>query len=442
MSPTALSGMRVVEASAFVAAPLGGMTLAQLGADVIRIDALGGGLDYRRWPVTPDNMSLFWCGLNKAKRSVAIDIASPEGRELAMAIICAPGDDAGMLLTNFPPRGWLSYDKLRERRADLIQLTIQGDRKGGSAVDYTINPAVGIPFITGPVDSPSPTNHVLPAWDLITGQMAATGLLAAERHRRKTGAGQEIKLALEDVALAMVGHLGFIAEAQLGQQRERYGNDLFGAFGRDFVCADGERVMIVGLTPKQWRSIGEATGLTPAFATLGERLQLDLGAEGHRFKARNEIAALVGPWIAARASGELARIFDAHGVCWARYQTVAELVASDEACSTANPMFVTIDQPGVGACLAAGSPLDFSAFGRIAAKPAPRLGEHTEEVLAELLGVDAAAYGRLHDKRLVAGPCPGLNTTIAFREDDRSGVQTDAESRVETGGAWTRQTAC
>ena len=102
-----LSGLRVVEAAAFVAAPLGGMTLAQMGADVIRIDALGGGLDHRRWPVTRDNTSLFWCGLNKSKRSVALDLASSEGRELAMALACAPGEDAGLFLTNFPPRGWL-----------------------------------------------------------------------------------------------------------------------------------------------------------------------------------------------------------------------------------------------------------------------------------------------------------------------------------------------
>ncbi len=77
-----LAGMRVVEASAFVAAPLGGMTLAQLGADVIRIDPPGGGLDHRRWPVTDDNVSLFWCGLNKGKRSVCIDLGHAEGREL------------------------------------------------------------------------------------------------------------------------------------------------------------------------------------------------------------------------------------------------------------------------------------------------------------------------------------------------------------------------
>ena len=261
-----LSGMRVVEAAAFVAAPLGGMTLAQMGADVIRIDALGGGLDYRRWPVTDDNTSLFWAGLNKSKRSVALDLASAEGRELAMALITAPGEDAGMLITNFPPRGWLDFEKLRARRDDLIQLTLQGDRHGGSAVDYTLNARVGVPYITGPADRDDVVNHVLPAWDLITGQMIAVGLLAAERHRGRSGAGQHVKLALEDVALAVMGHLGFIAEAQLGQQRERHGNELFGAFGRDFLCANGERVMVVGLTGKQWRSICDATGLHDAIA--------------------------------------------------------------------------------------------------------------------------------------------------------------------------------
>ena len=120
MSDAILNGMRVVELSAFVAAPLGGMTLAQMGAEVIRIDRPQGGLDYRRWPVTENNASLFWAGLNKHKRSVAIDIATPEGRELAQELICAPGKDAGMLLTNFPDRGWLSYEALAQKRADLI----------------------------------------------------------------------------------------------------------------------------------------------------------------------------------------------------------------------------------------------------------------------------------------------------------------------------------
>lgn len=399
-----LDGLRVVEASAFVAAPLGGMTLAQLGADVIRIDALGGGLDYRRWPVTDANVSLFWAGLNQGKRSVALDLGHAEGRELAMALITAPGPDAGMLLTNFPPRGFLDHEALRQRRPDLIQLTILGDRHGSSAVDYTVNPKLGLPFLTGSGASDAVVNHVLPAWDLITGHMAAVGLLAAERHRRRSGQGQQVTLALEDMALAVMGHLGFIAEAQRGQPRERIGNDLFGAFGRDFVCAGAERLMVVGLTPRQWRGLCTATGLGPAMQALAVELGLDLATEGDRFRARERIAALVGPWVAARTLAQVAEAFDAHGVCWGRYQSVSQLVQQDAACSPANPMFSTVDQPGIGPCLVPGLPLSFSALSRQPARPAPRLGQHTERVLAQVLGLPDAEIGRLVDRRVIARP--------------------------------------
>jgi 2-methylfumaryl-CoA isomerase len=404
MSAGILAGMRVVEAAAFVAAPLGGMTLAQMGADVIRIDTLGGGLDYRRWPVTEDNTSLFWCGLNKSKRSVALDLQSPEGRELAMALVTAPGENAGLFLTNFPPRGWLDYEQLRGRRADLIQVTLQGDRHGGPAVDYTVNARVGVPDFTGPPELSDPVNHVLPAWDLGTGQMVAVGLLAAERHRRLTGEGQHVKLALQDVALAMVAHLGFVEEARRGQPRQRHGNDLFGAFGRDFVCADGERVMLVGLTAKQWRVLCDALGIQPEVDRLAARLGLDLALEGNRFQARRELAEIVAPRIAARTLADLAQHFDRLGVCWGRYQDIARLAAEDPECSPANPLFQLIEQPGVGSMLAAGLPLDFSRQARLPAAPAPVLGQHTAQVLHELLGLDAAAFGKLHDRGIVAQP--------------------------------------
>src|ERR1700758_4367326 len=101
-----LAGLRVVEGSAFVAAPLGGMTLAQLGADVIRFDQIGGGLDFQRWPLAADGQSLFWAGLNKGKRSFQVDISSSEGRELVTELIVR----TGILLTNFPARGWLGYE--------------------------------------------------------------------------------------------------------------------------------------------------------------------------------------------------------------------------------------------------------------------------------------------------------------------------------------------
>jgi 2-methylfumaryl-CoA isomerase len=396
--------MRVVEASAFVAAPLGGMTLAQMGAEVIRIDLPGGGLDFHRWPVTRNNTSLFWCGLNKGKRSVCIDFTTAAGRELAMALIAAPGEEAGLLLTNFPPRGWLSYESLRAKRADLIQLTIQGNRHGSSAVDYTVNATMGLPLLTGMAATEGPVNHVLPAWDLVTGQMAATGLLAAERHRRRTGAGQHVKLALEDVALAAMGNLGFIAEAQLGQQRERVGNYLFGAFGADFVCSDGTRIMVVALTLKQWRALCEALGLDAAIAELQSRLNLNLSLEGSRFQAREEIACLVGPCVRARSVGEIGLLFDKHGVCWARYQSVSELVARGAACSEDNPLFRTIEQPGVGRILAPTIPLSFAEPSRVPPLPAPQLGQDTAAVLREVLGLGDSTIAQLHQQGVIGGP--------------------------------------
>jgi len=119
-----LTGMRVVEGSAFVAVPLAGMTLAQMGADVIRFDRIGGGLDAKRWPLAPSGRSLFWAGLNKGKRSIAVDMRSPEGRELITQIITAPGEDAGLFLTNLRVQGWMDYETLVQHRRDWC-LTLQ-----------------------------------------------------------------------------------------------------------------------------------------------------------------------------------------------------------------------------------------------------------------------------------------------------------------------------
>ena len=400
-----LEGMRVVEGSAYVAAPLGGMTLAQLGADVIRFDPIGGGLDRRRWPVTDDGRSLFWAGLNKGKRSIQIEIASPRGQELVAELVAAPAPDGGLFLTNFPAQGWLAYDALVARRADLVMVNIKGNHDGSSAVDYTINPATGFPWATGPRNLAVPFNHLLPAWDSITGTLAAAGLLAAERHRHRTGEGQLVSVALSDVAFAMVGNLGKIAEAQLlRRERPKDGNYLYGAFGRDFMTKDGRRIMIVALTRRQWDSLVKATGLGDAFATLERTLDLDFALEGDRFEAREVLGAVIKPWTVARTLAEIQVAFDDHDVCWGPYQTFMELVDLDPRCSSANPLFEEVEQPGIGTYLMAGSPLELSAFERLPVRPAPELGQHTEEVLAEVLGLDGVEIARLHDDGVVAGP--------------------------------------
>lgn len=398
-----LDGLRVVEGSAFIAAPSGGMTLAQLGADVIRFDMIGGGIDYRRWPITKTGKSLYWHSLNKGKRSIAVDFRKAEGQELLTRLITSPGDDAGLFVTNFPARGWLAEEKLRPRRQDLIYLNLTGDRHGGSALDYTVNSKIGLPFLSG--DGDQPVNNPFPAWDVLAGQHIALGLLAAERHRRLTGEGQFVQLALADVALATLGHLGYIAEAEInGEARQPMGNHIFGTFGHDFECSDGGRVMIVGVSPNQWKAIVKVTETDTQVAELEQSLHLDFKKEGDRFQAREQLRELFAVWFRQHDFKSVCAILEDAGVCWGPYQSIQQLVDSDPDCSEDNPLFSRVEQPGIGNYLVPSNPINFNALDTEPAKPAPLLGQHTDEILADTLGLNSAEIGRLHDSGIVAGP--------------------------------------
>lgn len=399
-----LKGMRVVEGSAFVAVPLAGMTLAQMGADVIRFDRLQGGLDARRWPVTDSGASLFWAGMNKGKRSIAVDMARPEGQEIVTDLICAPGEDAGMFLTNLRARGWMDYPALQAKRADLIMVSLTGTRRGEPAVDYTVNPSLGFPMATGAEGSVDPVAHVLPAWDCIAGGMVVNALLAAERHRLRTGAGQVAELSLKDVAAAMMGNLGIIGEVAVnGVDRAKAGNALYGAYGQDFVLACGSRVMVIGLTDRQWRGLVKVLGMEAGIAELAGRLGLDMAAEGNRWAARREISALFRPWFEARTLAEVGPLFDGAGLTWSVFRSFAQAVTQDPDLSPDNPIFQMLDQPGIGRLPVPGSPISFGSFDRMAPTPAPVLGQHTEEILADVLGLGAGQIGRLMDRGVVAG---------------------------------------
>jgi 2-methylfumaryl-CoA isomerase len=401
--PGILDDLRVIEVSAFVAVPLAGLTLAQMGADVIRVERPGGGIDARRWPVTASGQSLVRAGLDKGKRSLALDLASPEGQEIAAALITAPGPGAGLFMTNLGARGWMGYPALSARRADLVMLSLTGTRRGEPAVDYTVNPALGFPAATGPEGSADPVAHVLPAWDCIAGQMAASALLAAERRRLRTGRGQLAEMSLKDVGAAMLGHLGIVGEVLVnGVDRPKVGNAVYGAYGQDFTCACGSRLMVIGLTDRQWRGLVRVLGMAEGIAALARETGLDLGHEGNRFRARAAITALFAPWFAAQRLDEIAPLFDAAGLTWAPFRSFAEAVRTDPDLSPDNPMVGMIDQPGIGRYPAAGSPVAWGDLPRLPPAPAPRLGEHSEQILAEVLGLGAGQIGALIDRGVVA----------------------------------------
>jgi 2-methylfumaryl-CoA isomerase len=400
-----LKGLRVVEGSAFVAAPTCGLYLAQMGADVIRFDNIGGGPDFRRWPLAENGASLYWEGLNKGKRSVALDLSRPEGREIAQRLAASgDGQNGAMFVTNFPVEGFLSYATLAALNRDLICVRVMGWADGSQGMDYTINAALGLPQMTGPADDPRPVNHVLAAWDLLTGAYCAFALVSALLARTRGGGGREIRCPLSDIGAATMANLGFTAETMLsGRQRPRMGNDIFGAFGRDFITKDGQTLMLLAITPKQWSKALEALGLVAEAAALEAELGVSFASdEGLRFTHRDRLYPLFEAAFARRTAADLAPAFDAGGVTWGAYQPL-EAALGDPRLYKDNPVFQAIRHPSGLSYPAPGAMATIPQDARGEVRPAPRLGQHTDEVLADVLGLNANEIGRLHDAGVVAG---------------------------------------
>jgi 2-methylfumaryl-CoA isomerase len=391
-----LAGISVVEVSSFVAAPLCGMTLSQLGAQVIRVDPIGGASDVQRWPLSAEGTSIYWTGLNKGKRSATIDLRSPDGQDLVRRLI-VEGD--GIVVTN-AVLPWLNYDALSAKRSDVIHVQLLGRGDGSTGVDYTVNAAIGYPLVTGPANHCGPINHVLPAWDVSCGLYAALAVVSAVRRRDQSGLGARITLALEDVALATAGNLGLLTEPQVnGTQRERLGNAIYGQYGQDFTSRDGVAFMVVLLTGRHFRDLVDVTGTGTAVAALAEALGVDFNTEGDRYRYRDVLSGLFATWFADRTAAEITAALSDTTVLFERYRTFSEVV--DDPKVTANPVFSLLYQPGVGDYLAAALPIAFDGI-HPSNGPAPALGQDTADVLVQGLGLTHADIERLTGAKTIA----------------------------------------
>lgn len=392
-----LTGVTVVEVSSFVAAPLCGMTLNQLGAQVIRVDPIGGASDIHRWPLAKSGTSIYWTGLNKGKRSATIDMRSPQGQELVQRLV-VEGD--GIVVTNAAGLPWLSYERLANLRSDVIHVQLLGRGDGSTAVDYTVNAATGFPLVTGPANHAGPINHVLPAWDVCCGLYAALAVTASLRRRENSGTGAQVSVALEDVALATAANLGWLTEPQVnGTQRPRLGNAIYGQYGQDFTSRDGVAFMVVTLTSRHFRDLVEVTGTGAAVSALAEALGADFSTEGDRYRYRDALTALFGVWFADHTAEQINEALSATTVLFERYRTFAEVAADQRV--TSNPLFSPMHQDGVGDYLAPGMPATFDGA-HPASASAPNLGQDTTCVLAECLGLDPDDIARLISAKTIA----------------------------------------
>ncbi len=400
-----LSGLRVIEVSSFVASPTAGLYLAQMGAEVIRVDHKAGGLDYDRALLTKEGRSLAWENLNRAKKSVALDLQSQEGRALLVDLV----RETGVLITNLPVDSFLSHAAIAEQCPELVSVRIMGWHDGRQAMDFTVNAASGYPLMTGPAEwdpaTAPPVNQVLPAWDFITGAYCAFALLAGLRHRDATGQGIELRVPLGDVAIGTAANSGAMAEMLYrGGDRERLGNAIWGALGRDFTSRDGKRFMVAALTAKQWNALVAAFEAQAEIAALEAASGLSFAtSDANRFSERERIFAILQGAAGQLDYEEIARRLTAAGATFERYRTMHEM-ANDPTLVADNPLF--------GPSPANPSGFEYPATrsfanvpGMTAAdpRPAPYLGEHSDAVLGEVLGLDPVRLAELHASGLVAG---------------------------------------
>ncbi|QZD91325.1 CoA transferase [Qipengyuania xiapuensis] len=395
-----LNDLSIIEASSFVASPTAGLYCAQMGAEVIRVDHKEGGLDYDRYMLTKEGRSLSWENLNRAKKSVALDLRSGEGRELLVELSAKTGN----LITNLPEKSFLSHEAVAANCPDLVSVRIMGWHDGRQAMDFTVNAASGYPLMCGPEEwdeaTAPPVNQVLPAWDFITGAYCAFALIAAIRHRDHTGEGSELRVPLGDVAIGTVANSGAMAEMLYrGADRERLGNAIWGAFGRDFRSLDNTRFMVAALTPKQWTGLVKAFGVEEEIAALEQECGVRF-ADGDRprFEHRHALFDLFQSRAGTMDWPELERRMGEQGCTFERYRTMHE-AANDPVLVDENPLFTrTSANPSGFEYPATRSFANIPGREAGGPAPAPYLGQHTEEVLADRLGLSSGAIGKLVDR--------------------------------------------
>ncbi|MEQ9812750.1 MAG: CaiB/BaiF CoA-transferase family protein [Azospirillaceae bacterium] len=400
-----LSGIRVLDLSRILAGPTATQLLGDLGADVIKVERPGAGDDTRGWgpPFLPSGdggdsrESAYYLAANRSKRSVAIDMAEPRGAAL-LRDIAARSD---VVIENFKTgdleRRGLGYEDLKEVNPGLVYCSISGfGRTGARAAkagyDFLIQGMGGIMSITGPVEGP-PYKAGVGIADVMCGMYAATGILAALRHRDRSGEGQYIDLALHDSQIAWLINAGTYYLTS-GAAPPRLGNGHPNIVPYQvFPSADGHFILAVG-NDAQFRRFCALAGAPeladdPRFARNAERV-----------RNRTTLVALIEALTVTRTTGEWIALLDPAGVPCGPVRGIPEVFEDPE--TRGRGMRVTMDHPLSGSVDLIGNPLHFSATPVTYDRPPPLLGQHTEEVLKDMLGLVETEIGTLARDGVVA----------------------------------------
>lgn len=404
----ALGHIRVLDLSRVLAGPWCSQNLADLGADVIKIERPGSGDDTRAWgpPYAKDaqgnntSEAAYYLSANRGKRSVTVDIASAEGQALVREL----ARHSDVVLENFKvghlKRYGLDYASLKAIKPDLVYCSITGFGQDGpyahrAGYDFLIQGMGGLMSVTGERDElpgGGPQKAGVALTDLMTGMYATIAVLAALTHRDRTGEGQYIDMALLDTQVAMLANVGS-NYLNSGKPPKRWGNAHANIVPyQTFACLDGHIIVASG-NDGQYQKFVEAGGRPelahdPRFATNPLRVQ-----------NRDVLVPLLAEMVATRRRDEWIALLEEVGVPCGPINDVGEVFANEQV--RAREMAIELPHPSAGKVTLVRSPMKMSATPATSAKAPPLLGEHTDEVLRDVLGKSGDEIAALRGKGVV-----------------------------------------
>jgi len=393
-----LAGFRVLDLSRVLAGPWAGQNLADLGAEVIKVERPGAGDDSRAFgpPWIKDGQgrdtkdSAYFTSANRGKKSVTVNLSSPAGQDLVRQL-AAKSD---VLIENYKfgdlARYGLGYEDLHALNPRLIYCSVTGFGQTGPyrerpGYDFMIQGMGGMMSVTGEPGA-EPQRAGVPIADIITGMYASIAICAALAHRATSGKGQHLDLALLDSQIALLAYqnTNFFAT---GKPPRRIGNLHPNIVPyQPFRCADGEVILACG-NDNLYRRFCEAAGC-PELANDAR-----FATNGKRVENRDELKRLLDAIFARRTKKEWGELLDAAGVPNGPINDIAQVFAEPQV--QARGVRIEVEHPVAGRLPMVASPMRFSATPIEHRTPPPRLGEHTDAVLKEILGKSDAEIARL-----------------------------------------------
>ena len=374
-----LHGLRVIDLTRVLAGPYCAMLLGDMGAEVIKVEEPVHGDDTRAWAPFQDGVSTFFLGMNRSKKSVALDLKTPDGADTLRRLIRT----ADVLVENFRPGSskklGVDYETVRAWNPQLVYCSItgygqQGPKRDLPGYDAVIQGESGLMHVTGARDGP-PTRVGVAITDYLAGLYAMNGILLALRDRDETGLGQHVDIALLDAmtsALALPANVFFASGEELGRE----GNDHHSLTPYEAVSVSDGLVMVAVGNQRLWHQFCLAIEqpeleTDPRFVTNTDRM-----------RHRGELKTLLAACFADLTRDELIGRLQARAVPCGQVRTVAEALADPQL--AARDMVVELAHPELGTVRTLGNPIKLSRTPAVIHRPPPGLGEHTEEVLAEL----------------------------------------------------------